>query len=99
MTPFSLREKRSGNYGCCIPNSSQNGLSVGKFLGPSPALPPGNADSACKICGLANAAAIIALLNFDIARRLKPSEMLQSGLPAVPGCVGASRDLLLSVSG
>lgn len=98
--PFSLREKRSGNDGCCIPNSSQNGLFVGKFLGPCPpALPPGNADTAHKSCGLANAPAIIALLNFDIARRLKLSEMLRSGLPVVPGWVGASRDLLLSVPG
>lgn len=80
MLSSSLKEYRSGNDVCCIPNSSQSGLSVGKFLGPSPAVPLGNADTIHKSCGLASTPAIIALLNFDIVRRLKLSEMLWCGL-------------------
>lgn len=51
---LTLKENRSGNDGHCIPNSSQNVLSVGKFLGQSSAVPPGNAGAICQRCGLAS---------------------------------------------
>lgn len=51
---LTLKENRSGNNGHCIPNSSQNVFSVGKFLGQSSAVPPGSADAVCQCCGLAS---------------------------------------------
>lgn len=51
---LTLKENMSRNDGHCIPNSSQNVLSVGKFLGPPSAIPPENADAICQSCELAS---------------------------------------------
>lgn len=83
MLSSTLKETSSGNDGCCIPASSQNGLSFGIFLGRSPAASMGSADTIHKSYGLASPTIIIAPLNFDVERRLKPSQMLWWCLPAV----------------